>query len=312
MTPATKGRELKPMKRYIADVRRGDSNLRTVVRRSAASTKATLRKRFLRRSASRKKADSWNEKLQLPLYELLQKGPAFQKTVESGKKYLSGLRLGPVAVSHAPKTPTFIPRPHQTLEFLFPPYYDSWTWKASGSPGSQDAAADPADGTLSVGVSGGGGSADAGAALVIAFQPSFFMNPAVRISPLVQYSYNWLDFSFNGYTAHNDGYLRLSVESTDLRGGDLRQEQQRELQLWTDGTGWTESHGSNGDGTQVSGTLFPADSTFFATASDQRRYLITISCETSCDESSGFWGGSLAIAKLAVRVPFVVAEQWES
>lgn len=300
--------ELEAMGSYLADVKRGDSALRKIVRGKARSARIGLQRTFSGRSATRRKDQARIENMQSSLYALLEKQPGFRKNVESGKKYLSGLSLPGVTLPRAPRTPA--PFPHPTLKFIFPPYYDAWTWKATGSPGSQDAAADPA-GTLSVGASGGGGSADAVAALVIAFRPKFSMNPTVRFSPMIQYSYDWLDFSFNGYTAHNDGYVRFVIESTDLRGGDLRREQQRDVQLWTDGTGWVETHGSNGDGTEVTGTLFPADSTFFVTASDARRYLITISCETSCDDSNGFWGGSLAEAKLAVRVPFLVAEEWE-
>jgi hypothetical protein len=302
--------EWKRMERYVAAVRKGDARLRRVTRRLEAANKRALQGTYSRRAASRRKAASLGEKFQSPLYELLRSAPGFAKSVEAGKKYLSGLTLSPVKPPRVPKFRPPAPTAHPTLEFLFPPYYDGWTWKATGSSGGETAQADSSGGTMSVSV-GDGGSFDAAAALVIAFQPSFYANPVVRISPLVQYTDKWLDFSFNGYTAHNDGYLRISVSSTDLQGRDLQDEQQREMQLWSDGTGWTESHGSNGDGTEVSGTLFPADSTFVITASDERRYLITISCETSCDDSSGLFGGSLAYAQLAVRVPWVTIEQWQ-
>ena len=108
-------------------------------------------------------------------------------------------------------------------------------------------------------------SASAAAGVGIYFRP-VAEDSFVRFSPLIKYTYSWRDRSQGGFTAHTSGYLAIRVVSVDLNGGDLRIEQDPRYQLWSDGTGWWETHSDSEPGLALfrkpagllSGHQFPA------------------------------------------------------
>ena len=206
----------------------------------------------------------------------------------------------------------FTPVPQQLpiRRFVFPPYFDHWV--STVNPGdNQENVADADAGTCTVSLFVDDGASESQAAIVVAFR-TVLRQSSARIAPLVEYVYNWLDSSFNGYTAHNDGWIRLELESTALDGSDRRAEMDpRTIWLWSDGTGWNESHGSSGDGANadVGGRLSAGDSEIILQATNQRLYLLTVTADVSADGSSGVWGGSFANATISARIPWVVVEE---
>jgi hypothetical protein len=115
----------------------------------------------------------------------------------------------------------------------------------------------------------------------------------------VEYDYQWSDTSVGGYTAHNDGSTNIWVwgaheQAWVLQKGGL-------FPSWSDGTGWYESHGSDGEqsGLESLEAFFPslANSWYFA----------WVWTNGSCDDNSGSIAGfSLAEQSQSMVVPFVV------
>ncbi len=229
-----------------------------------------------------------------PLHDLMSKDD----------RYLVGVRgLRGLAEHLARRRPAVLPAPRRVRRLtpagsvrLGPPYIP-WTWTAPNSPGVQQASTDEGAGTFQLGVSGGGGSAAAAAGLAVQFQPAAD-SPLTVFTPPYQYNYNWLDSSAL-YTAHSSGFLGLMVQSFDLSGQDERTEVDQRVPLWSDGTGWYETHSDNQQGTNLD-----QRATFAASAS--RIYLLWVWGQCACDDhSANLLGSSYAQANLVVSLPFV-------
>ncbi len=129
-------------------------------------------------------------------------------------------------------------------------------------------------------------SVGAAAGVGIYFRP-VSRDAFVRFSPAIRYTYSWRDRSQGGFTAHTGGYLAIRVISYDSNGRDMRIEQDPRYQLWSDGTGWWETHGD----TNQDWPFFPSQQVYFQATSD-RQYVLWVWGYTTADEHGDDFAGS--------------------
>jgi len=136
-----------------------------------------------------------------------------------------------------------------TIFIKVPPYDQGWQW--------QQGQADPKAGTFGYGISGGGGHVWAGAGVAEWFftasgdlcSPDTPACIPTRFAALVDYAYTWMNSSCWD-TAHNNATLHIGVWGANEKDWVTIQVRQPS---WSDGTGWLDNHGSNGDGSEVEG-----------------------------------------------------------
>jgi hypothetical protein len=109
----------------------------------------------------------------------------------------------------------------------------------------------------------------------------------VRFSPLIKYTYSWRDRSQGGFTAHTSGSLAIRVVSFDLRGGDMRIEQDPRYPIWNDGTGWWDTHSD----TNQDWPYFPNQQVYFQ-ATSSRQYIMWVWGYTYADDHGDDFAGS--------------------
>jgi hypothetical protein len=251
------------------------------------------RERWIERS-------KYTDAILAPLQKILAADEAAVKAIKALQQLKP--RTRPVAVKlHTPPVRSHI-RAGSIITVLVPPYDFGWTTPSSTLGGG---IADNIDGQFVINNSilSGGGTVSTGAGLGVMFQP-VAENTYVRFSAYVPGKCKWDDHSRWGYTAHNDAFIGVLVESFDLDGNDHQVNVDSRTVLWSDGTGWTEEHGNN-DEFPVS---FSSD-TYFHADSD-RQYRVWTWAYATCEASSGFFGNATSSSQLVFPVKFCVFEQW--
>lgn len=195
------------------------------------------------------------------------------------------------------------------LSFIIPPYPLRWggnsppknttwgTWVAE-----QTKVGNIIDARLNASINvGSGGNAWASAGLGTIFVPAGLRTTFVRIGLPAPYDWQYNDRS-NYSTAHSDGLIAIYVQSFDLNGQNPKDEVDRRIPVFSDGTAWTQSHADEEGGHYPSDTYFMADKSRF--------YLIWAWCNTSGDGSGDDNFSSYASGSVSVSLPFMVIEQW--
>jgi hypothetical protein len=122
----------------------------------------------------------------------------------------------------------------------------------------------------------------------------------VRIGVPAPYEWQYNDRSWFA-TAHCDGYIAIFIESFNLSISDRQDVLNRQIQVFSDGTSWTDTHINEGSG------YYPSDTWFWA---DRNRvYNIWVWCSTSGDGDGGDQTSSHAWGTVSVSLPYIVIEQ---
>jgi hypothetical protein len=261
-----------------------------------AALKQQMHERYERRNAQIAKMRPLMERSQAPLLELVKSDKAAAASL--AKRRSLTLARGKEKLRMKHERLKIDPRMISGSQFWLkaPPYDVPFNAAAGDASASSNINA----GTYSLSMTGDGSNSAASAGLGVWFF-STEDNPAQRIAALFDYDYSWLDSS-DWYTAHNDGSTNIWVFGHSENAWLLRQG--GFFPSWSDGTGWQEDHGSNGDGTEDSGResiegFFPARANSW--------YLAFIWSDGSCSDSSGgVLGFSFAQQAQSMSVPFVV------
>jgi hypothetical protein len=261
-----------------------------------AALKQQMSERFERRNAQLAKMRPLMERSQAPLLELVKADKAAAASLAKRRSLTLARGKEKLQVKH--ERLKIDPRMVSGSGFWLktPPYNLPFTWTAGDAKASSDINA----GVYGLSMTGNGSSAEASAGLGVWFW-STEDNPQQRIAALFDYAYSWLDSS-DWYTAHNDGSTNIWVRGIEENAWVLQQGGL--FPSWSDGTGWQEDHGSNGDGSEADGRetlegFFPARA--------HSLYLAFIFSKGSCDDSNGGWFGfSFAQQKQSMSVPFVM------
>lgn len=255
--------------------------------------KQQLRERHERRKAHIAKMRPLMERSQAPLLKLIKADKTAAESLAKRRKLTLDRGKEKLRVKH--ERLKIEPRMVSGSGFwLKAPPYDV---PFNAAAGSASASSNINTGVYSLGMSGGGSSSAASAGVGIWFFATED-NPAQRIAALFDYDYSWLDSS-DWYTAHNDGSTNIWVFGNSENAWVLRQGNY--YPSWSDGTGWQEDHGSDGeqDGRESLEGFFPARANSW--------YLAFIWSEGTCDDSSGgLFGFSFAQQFQNMSVPFVV------
>lgn len=196
--------------------------------------------------------------------------------------------------------------------FVATPPYDR-TWTTFQPPGAAGTAARgpsvyPQQGSMFIDLTetyvdrpvAEGGWMYAGAGLGLWFKPKA-PSTYVRVSGLVEYSYDWADSS-SLQVAHNRAQLCVMVQHRRAPG-DMETILDTRDQLWADGTSWYEDHSDSGGG------YWPNQNYFWATSNDW--YLVWFWMNGGIDFSTkATIGSSKAWQGWHTRVPLMVFEQW--
>jgi hypothetical protein len=276
-----------------------------VVKRSIALLEQRIIKPFERRKGAFAKANLQQKRVLSPLMKLVKDDP---RAAEAARAYA---KIPPPKrrVKHVlpPGLPTVAPqvRGGSVLTIAAPPYSVGWT-NGTGST-SDSTTSGGGFGENNIGSFGAetivfsGGSAWGGGGVGVQIQP-LAENEVMRFSAFVQYSYNWQDSSSWGDTAHSDGYLGVFITSSQLDGSGERTDVDQRSHLWSDGTGWWETHSDAGEG-----LLWPNSQVeVFLPVTSSRVYLFWIWALQSGDAG----GDSTEQANLDGVVPFMVFEQF--
>jgi hypothetical protein len=253
-----------------------------------AAMKSYLRERFQQRSARLAETEAILAKARAPMVEMLGQ----DKRTIAARKELHKLFAGRPGKAPAKRVHSKIEARIVTgsnLVIKVPPY-DSADQDAAGTAqgsGHSDS------GTYTLNANSNGW---AWAAVIENFLATAD-NPSQRFAALVDYDYNWFDWSALA-TAHNDGATHIWIWGfTENRW--VYQSGQALDPSWSDGTGWYESHGSGGDGSWQSGT--EAIEAYFP-AFGNHWYQAWVWSGASCD-SSAYSGASLG---QNMTVPYMV------
>lgn len=211
---------------------------------------------------------------------------------------------------HSPEMRALATRPFRTidaggvhiaedsqLQLFFPPFVDQWAaGYGSGDFTFAGPSADARTGEFGFWQAAAGGSSVwSGAGVWVQFIPD---RPLIQIRSVAPYHFEWFDHSKDGYTAHNDAGFGIYVLSWNMRGADMRLEQDYRYSVWSDGTGWWETHSDSGDDTAYVYTHNPP----YFEAEPDRIYRACIWCFGSCD------AGRLAVAEgdISAYTDFIV------
>lgn len=190
------------------------------------------------------------------------------------------------------------------LQLFAPPYTASGVGKSNSGNGDVQANADR-DGNLYVLEQNAGGSAYARAGIWVQFTPDP-SSAFVQVRPLVSYQYEWVDSSSLGYTAHNHGGFGVFVWSSDHKltplGGPNGWPPGYSYSVWSDGTGWWDTHSDSGSGYAF---VYGHEPPYFPVETS-RTYQAYIYCWANCDSSNGFFGHANADAQISAMVRLVV------
>ncbi len=261
-----------------------------------AELKMQMRERYERRNAQIAKMRPLMEKSRAPLLELIKKDKAAAAALEKRRTLTLARSKEKLRMKHEPLK--IDPRMVSGSGFwLKAPPYDV---PFNAANGNASASSNINAGVYGLSMSGGGGSASASAGVGVWFWATED-DPSQRIAAVFDYDYSWLDAS-DWYTAHNDGTTNIWVFGHSENRWVLTQG--GFFPSWSDGTGWQEDHGSNGDGSEDSGR--ESIQAFFPVRANNW-YLAFIWSDGSCDDSSGsVFGFSFAQQFQNMSVPFVV------
>jgi hypothetical protein len=270
---------------------------RQAAARALAELQRHVRERYERSKAHRTALNPLLAKAQAPLVRMIKADPTAAQSVK--KLRASLLARGKPKASRKLLRVKVEPRMVTGSGFWLkaPPYDLSFQSAAGHATASADANA----GTYTFGLFGGGSSAQASAGVGMSFL-SMADDPQQRIAVLLDYDYHWRDLSVGGYTAHNNGATNIWVwgQSEDtwvLQQGEL-------APSWHDGTGWWETHGSGGDGSEQLGR---ASLEAFFPAAANSWYTVWIWSHGACDDSTGsLFGFSYAEQTQNMLAQFVV------
>jgi hypothetical protein len=258
-----------------------------------AALKQQMRERFLQRNAQIAKMRPLMERGQAPLLELVKADKTASASLAKRRALTLARGKEKLRFKHEPMK--IDPQMVSGSQFwLKAPPYDV---PFNSAHGNASASSNINAGVYSLSMSGGGSSSTASAGVGVWFF-STENNPAQRIAAVFDYDYSWFDSS-DWYAAHNDGSTNIWVWGNSENAWLLRQGNY--FPSWSDGTGWQEDHGSNGeqDGRESIQGFFPARANSW--------YLAFIWSEGSCDDSSGsVFGFSFAQQAQSMSVPFVV------
>ena len=123
----------------------------------------------------------------------------------------------------------------------------------------------------------------------------------VRVAPFTPYEYRWKDDS-SLQVAHNSGAISVMVQRF-ISPGNFETILDSRKPLWSDGTGWYETHQDEQSGYFV-------DSNYFWASSDDW-YLVWVWCNSSIDfATKTTFGSSKADNDLRASLRWLVFEQW--
>ena len=278
------------------EVALGGKPPRKAVERSHAELKRQLSERWQARKAMRATVNPLLEQARAPLLEVIGADPgAVRAAKELRHFYLERHKEKP---RHKPARLKVEPSmaSGSGISIKVPPY--DAPFQASNGTGA--ASADVNTGGYNFWLEGKGGSSGAGAGVGLWFLATED-NPQQRVAALVDYDYAWLDSSM-WYTAHNDGGTYIWVWGSTENGWVLQTPPL--APNWSDGTGWAETHGSGGDGSEQFGR---ESLQAFFNAVANHWYFVWVFSNGSCDDAgASLVGYSWASQWQSMSVPFVV------
>jgi hypothetical protein len=123
----------------------------------------------------------------------------------------------------------------------------------------------------------------------------------VRVAPYLPYNYRWKDDS-SLQVAHNSGAISVLIQRF-ISPGKFETVLDNRNQLWSDGTGWYETHDDDQSGIFV-------NSNYFFASSDEW-YLVWIWCNSAIDfATKTTFGSSRANNNMVAGLKWLVFEQW--
>jgi hypothetical protein len=123
----------------------------------------------------------------------------------------------------------------------------------------------------------------------------------VRVAPYLPYNYRWKDDS-SLQVAHNSGAVSVLVQRL-ISPGKFETVLDNRNQLWSDGTGWYETHSDDQSGVFV-------NSNYFFASSDEW-YLVWVWCNSAIDfATKTTFGSSRANNHMVAGLKWLVFEQW--
>lgn len=275
---------------------------KSVIQRSASTLSADSLRRVRQLRARDREARAIERLAVAPMADVIRDQPSGAR---ARRESLDRLRRDRSARVRDPRAlPGVEPRviDGSILNVFAAPYDAAWT-QSLPKAGSSQPTADAIQGTFGVFASGNGDSVFGGAGIGMGFHAVSNL-PMAHVRPYFRYSYFWKDYSFLA-TAHTRALLKIRAiqfgpggRQTKFPPDDVAH------QLWSDGTGWFESHQDEGDDVWP-GTIqldFPLVANQF--------YAIWIYCQVFADDDAkGDFEYSDAAASLKVRVPFFVVEE---
>ena len=230
--------------------------------------------------------------------------PEVKKEVARAKARLAATRRRLRPRVHPPAVEPGVPAlaTGSLIHVVAPPYGFVVAEQLDGAPSdvTQAPSADADAGTFGAVANSSNGSADVLAGVGFFFHPATTESGAT-VRPYARCSYSWSDMS-NFLTAHNDGTFGTSVYTFHADGTLAKfPPDEGSLQLWSDGTGWLDSHSDAGDNVwpgflEVPFALTPGE--FF---------VIVVWCECALDgaESGAFLGWAQATLQTSLPLCYV-------
>lgn len=249
-----------------------------------------------RRAAQAERAQLTEPLLNLALSHIAQDDPRWGESIEARKAVYarrSKQKLTP------PKREKFEAqvRLGSIQAVKVPPYDSDWSWPDTAS--RVEANADKASGTYHLQMGSVGEHwQDVAAGICVRFAAPVD-DPQQRVAALIDYSDFWMDDAF-GYVAYNNFKTHLWVWSEATQGWVSTPDVSPQ---WSDGVGWFEEHGSNGDGSEEDGrisveTRFPAFANTW--------YQAWVWSQVSVYADGGFWGNAFSFTHYETSVPLMV------
>jgi len=270
----------------------------TVARRGIAALNKRLVAETQTRYAERKRAARESQKMLAPLIKIIRQDKSAMKAAQNVRRLTTHRKRPKITYPKALQRVAPHVRSGSIIKFFGPPYDAEWGDHSNDA--SSFATKDPPEPRFDSTTRPGNGSAWSSAGVGKWFIPDG-ESTWVRIGLYAPYEYEWRVAS-TWETAHSDGFIAVYVQSFDFGGGDPRDEVDRRIGLWSEGSAWQQDHSDSGGG------YYPSDTYFLA--SNARQYIIWAWCHTSADDVSGRVVWSYASGEIAVSLPWIVFEEW--